>query len=128
MDDAVSKWMALSEVYGTLNQRLEKFLKSRYDLTVSEFSVISVLSEDNGEGLTINQLSKTVNLSHSAVSRLVSRLETCDTVECRLNDADRRSTVVRLTGQGRRDYSAILPDITNIITDVLTEKKIKITV
>lgn len=126
MEDALQKWMALDELHGTLNQRLEKYLKAQYDLTVSEFSVISVLNEDKGLGLTIHQLSEMVNLSHSAVSRLVARLETCNTVERGLSDTDRRNTVVRLTEQGQLDYSATLPGITNIINGVFNEKRVKI--
>ncbi|WP_052948064.1 MarR family winged helix-turn-helix transcriptional regulator [Aneurinibacillus tyrosinisolvens] len=128
MEDAIQKWMALDELHGTLNQRLEKFLKTHYNLTVSEFSVISVLNEDKGSGFTVHQLSKMVNLSHSAISRLVARLETCNTVERRSSDTDRRNTVVRLSEQGRIDYKATLPGIANIINDVFNETKVKIMV
>ena len=128
MEDALQTWMALDQLYVTLNQQLEKFLKSNYDLTVSEFMVITVLNDDTGAGLTIDQLSKLVNLSHSAVSRLVSRLETCHTVERRLNETDRRSSLVRLSDQGRADYQGILPDITAIIRNGMNKKNISITI
>ncbi|MBU8716093.1 MULTISPECIES: MarR family winged helix-turn-helix transcriptional regulator [Brevibacillus] len=128
MEDALQTWMALDQLYVTLNQQLEKFLKSNYDLTVSEFMVITVLNGDTGAGLTIDQLSKMVNLSHSAVSRLVSRLETCHTVERRLNETDRRSSLVRLSDQGRADYQGILPDITAIIRNGMNKKNISITI
>ncbi|GEB34839.1 MULTISPECIES: MarR family winged helix-turn-helix transcriptional regulator [Brevibacillus] len=128
MEDALQTWMALDQLYVTLNQQLEKFLKSNYDLTVSEFMVITVLNDDTGAGLTIDQLSKMVNLSHSAVSRLVSRLETCHTVERRLNETDRRSSLVRLSDQGRADYQGILPDITAIIRNGMNKKNISITI
>ncbi|RNB78094.1 MarR family transcriptional regulator [Brevibacillus nitrificans] len=128
MIEALQTWMALDQLYVTLNQQLEKFLKSNYDLTVSEFMVITVLNEDTSEGLTIDQLSKMVHLSHSAVSRLVSRLETCQTVERRLNETDRRSSLVRLSDQGRVDYQGILPEITTIIRNVMDKKNISITI
>ena len=128
MEDALQTWMALDQLYVTLNQQLEKFLKSNYDLTVSEFMVITVLNDDTGAGLTIDQLSKMVNLSHSAVSRLVSRLETCHTGERRLNESDRRSSLVRLSDQGRADYQGILPDITAIIRNGMNKKNISITI
>ncbi|OCT16365.1 hypothetical protein A8709_02740 [Paenibacillus pectinilyticus] len=127
MNKAIQTWMALDELHGTLNQRLEKLLRARYALTISEFAVISVLDKDDGVGLTIDQLSRSVNLSHSAVSRLVARLETCNTIEKRSGDSDRRSTVVRLSEQGRVDYKGTLPEITQIIEDVLQGNKEKMT-
>ncbi|WP_337100566.1 MarR family winged helix-turn-helix transcriptional regulator [Paenibacillus sp. YIM B09110] len=126
MENAIQAWLALDQLHGKLNQRIEKVLKTRYALTISEFAAISVLDKNDGAGLTIDQLSKSVNLSHSAVSRLVARLETCDTVVRRSGDADRRSTVVKLSEQGRRDYQSTLPEITQIIEEVFHEKQSKI--
>ncbi len=123
LEDKIQTWMNFNKIHDTLNQRLEKHLKSRYNLTISEFAVITVLNEDKDEGFTIHYLSNTVNLSHSAVSRLVARLETCHTVERGSHDTDKRSTVVKLTDQGRRDYQETLPEITAIISQVFNEEK-----
>lgn len=118
MQDKIQLWMTFEELHSTLNLRLEKYLKSKYNLTVSEFLVISVLYKNKDEELTIHQLSNIVNLSHSAISRLVARLETCNTVNRQNSEVDRRSTIVRLTKQGKQDYEEILPEITSIIREI----------
>ncbi|EPY7711250.1 MULTISPECIES: MarR family winged helix-turn-helix transcriptional regulator [Bacillus] len=123
MKDTIQVWMTLDKLHATVNQRLEKHLKSHYNLTTSEFTVITVLYEESKNGCAIQQLSEAVNLSHSAVSRLVARLETCHTVERLSTDADRRSTLVKLTNQGRRDYEETLPGIRTIINQIFEEKK-----
>ncbi|OXS54768.1 hypothetical protein B1A99_25935 [Cohnella sp. CIP 111063] len=127
MLDTFKMWMALDQLHSTLNQELEHFLKSNYNLTVSEFMTITRLSDAPDHGLTIDQLSKMVNLSHSAVSRLVVRLETCHTIERRSNEQDRRSTLVQLSESGKRDYQAILPGIVSVIQDVMKRNPVAIT-
>lgn len=127
MLDALKTWMVLDQLHSTLNQDLEHFLKSNYNLTVSEFITITMLNDAPDHGLTIDQLSKMVNLSHSAVSRLVNRLETCYTIERRSNEQDRRSTLVRLSESGKRDYQDILPGIVAVINKVLKENPVSIT-
>jgi DNA-binding MarR family transcriptional regulator len=125
MEDAMKKWIAIEHLYATLNKQLEKYLRSQYDLSISEFTVISFLSEASSSGLTIQQLGDRVTLSQSAISRLVARLETCHTVERYFSETDRRSSYVRLTEQGMRDYEEALPGIAKVMNEALKNKVIK---
>ncbi len=120
----MKKWIAIEHLHATLNKQLEKYLRFQYDLSISQFTVISILSEESSSGLTIQQLADKVTLSQSAISRLVARLETCHTVERHFNERDRRSSHVRLTEQGMRAYKEALPGIAQVMNEALNNKVI----
>jgi DNA-binding MarR family transcriptional regulator len=126
VEDALKTWAVINSLSAKMNNRLEEYLKTQYNLSVSEFTVISILDANQHTGLTIQQLESRVNLSQSAISRLISRLEKCRTVKRQLSEKDRRCAIVKLTSEGRCSYKETLPGISEIITDVLTSDESKV--
>ncbi|NWK84951.1 MarR family transcriptional regulator [Staphylococcus sp. GSSP0090] len=81
---------------------IEKNLKQQYHISLKEFYVLYEIYKSDDKKLNINDLIKTVNLSQSAMSRLINRLESephklIKREEC---GKDRRITYFHLTENG----------------------------
>lgn len=62
-------WCALSALHGRIESHIERALQATHDLSVREFSVLNVLSEQHdgpGGHLRMNQVADSVVLSQSA--------------------------------------------------------------
>src|ERR1700741_330446 len=70
-------WRTLAALHAQLEDAPERALQRAHDLSVSEYSVLDVLSRQDvfsGCYLRMTQLSRAVVLSQSATTRLVTRL------------------------------------------------------
>ena len=81
-----------------MNIHAEKVLKP-YDLTVEQFILLKNMPEN--EALSQNQLCEIVKKSAANVTRILDRLEKKTFVKRKQNPADRRSTLLVLTDQGK---------------------------
>ncbi len=70
-------------------------------------------------GLSIDQLSRGLRLSHPGTVRLVDRLVALGLVERRPSAADRRSTSLELTAAGTDQREALLALRRNVLADLL---------
>lgn len=104
-DDAVEVraqgWRTLAALHGRLEEALEKALQAGFDLSVVEFTVLDTLARQDGWHMRMRQLSRAAALSHSATTRLVTRLENRGLLARYLCDDDRRGIYSTLTEQGR---------------------------
>ncbi|MBC3984084.1 MarR family transcriptional regulator [Streptomyces sp. AC536] len=98
-------WCALSALHSRLEAHIERALEAAAELSVREYSVLDVLSEQHdGEGghLRMNQLADVVVLSQSATTRLVSRLEERGLLVRYLCPTDRRGIYTDVSDDGRK--------------------------
>ncbi|MFF4603906.1 MarR family winged helix-turn-helix transcriptional regulator [Streptomyces sp. NPDC001339] len=96
-------WCALSALHGRIESHIERALQEQHDLSVREFSVLSVLSEQHdgpGGHLRMHQVADAVVLSQSATTRLVTRLEDRGLLSRYLCPDDRRGIYTNVTLQG----------------------------
>ena len=104
-DDAVEVraqgWRTLAALHGLLEEALEKALQAGFDLSVVEFTVLDTLDRQDGWHMRMQQLSRAAALSHSATTRLVTRLEKRGLLRRTLCDDDRRGIYSSLTEDGR---------------------------
>ena len=81
-DDAVEVraqgWYTLAALHGLIDSRLERALQASSDLSVVEYTVLDVLSRQDGWHMRMQQLARAAALSSSATTRLVTRLEDRD--------------------------------------------------
>lgn len=97
-------WRTLAALHGRIEEALERALQREHDLSVSEYSVLDVLSRQNVLSscyLRMNQLSRAVVLSQSATTRLVTRLEQRGLLQRYLCPDDRRGIYTEVTEEGR---------------------------
>jgi DNA-binding MarR family transcriptional regulator len=104
-DDAVEVraqgWRTLAALHGRLEEALEKALQSEFDLSVVEYTVLDTLARQDGWHMRMQQLSRAAALSHSATTRLVTRLEKRGLLARFLCPDDRRGIYSQITDQGR---------------------------
>ena len=104
-DDAVEVraqgWRTLAALHGRLEEALEKALQAGFDLSVVEYTVLDTLDRQDGWHMRMQQLSRAAALSHSATTRLVTRLEKRGLLRRTLCDDDRRGIYSSLTEAGR---------------------------
>ncbi|MGW8377796.1 MarR family winged helix-turn-helix transcriptional regulator [Streptomyces sp. ODS28] len=97
-------WCALSALHGRIEAHIERALQAQHGISVREFSVLDVLSEqhdDTGGHFRMNQLADAVVLSQSATTRLVNRLEERGLLTRYLCPDDRRGIYTDVTAAGR---------------------------
>jgi DNA-binding MarR family transcriptional regulator len=105
-------WCALSALHGRIEARIERALQAEHGLSVREFSVLDVLSEQHdGDGghFRMTQLSDAVVLSQSATTRLVNRLEERGLLTRYLCPTDRRGIYTNVTKAGHALLEAARP-------------------
>jgi DNA-binding MarR family transcriptional regulator len=100
---AAPGWSALVAVHGIVEDRLERALQAAHDLSLREFTLLDVLSrQHNGPGghLQMHQVAGAVQLSQSATTRLVTRLEDRGLLSRYLCDTDRRGIYTDVSPDG----------------------------
>ena len=126
-DDALAAdWHELMGRYTRLMCSLDRELGA-HDLTASEFEVLQQLEQAEECSLRMATLAESAHLTQSALSRLVSRLESDGLVERRACVQDRRSLFVALTDAGRARYAEARPTQRRVLreegSDCLTERR-----
>jgi DNA-binding MarR family transcriptional regulator len=104
-DDAVEVraqgWRTLAALHGRLEEALEKALQAGFALSVVEYTVLDTLGRQDGWHMRMQQLARAAALSHSATTRLVTRLENRELLSRFLCADDRRGIYSTLTEQGK---------------------------
>lgn len=78
------------------------------DLTPLQFAVLAYLNKRNGQpGIDQNSLAARLGVERSHVSLLVEELGNRGLVERRVNDADRRARILRLTSKGEKIFDQL---------------------
>ncbi|MEV8637955.1 MarR family transcriptional regulator [Streptosporangium sp. NPDC051023] len=124
-DDAVEArahgWRTLAALHARIEDRLEHALQADHDLSVSEFTVLDVLSRQDGWYMRMQQLSRAVVLSQSATTRLVSRLEGRGLLSRYLCEDDRRGIYTEVTPSGRDLLARARPTHDTVLKETLDE-------
>jgi DNA-binding MarR family transcriptional regulator len=122
-DDAVEArahgWRTLAALHARIEDRLERALQRGHELSVSEYTVLEVLSRQDGFHLRMNQLASAVVLSQSATTRLVGRLEDRGLLERYLCADDRRGIYTEVTPAGRGLLDSARPTHDQALTEAL---------
>jgi DNA-binding MarR family transcriptional regulator len=105
-DDAVEVraqgWRTLAALHGRLEEALEKALQAQFELSVVEYSVLDSLARQDGWHMRMRQLARAAALSHSATTRLVTRMENRGLLNRYLCEDDRRGIYSTLTERGKQ--------------------------
>lgn len=117
-------WCALSALHSRIESHIERALQAQHDLSVREFSVLNVLSEQHdgpGGHLRMHQVADSVVLSQSATTRLVTRLEERGLLSRYLCADDRRGIYTDVTPDGLTLLAAARPTHDTALTEALQE-------
>lgn len=117
-------WCALSALHGHIESHIERALQAAHGLSVREFSVLNVLSDQHdGEGghLRMHQVAESVVLSQSATTRLVNRLEERGLLVRFLCSTDRRGIYTDVSPAGRQLLEEARPTNDAALREALDE-------
>jgi DNA-binding MarR family transcriptional regulator len=113
------QWQALLEQHARVTIALERAL-AEYDLGISEFGVLAELASAPENECRMQQLSGTVHLTQSALSRVVARLEEQGLVSRFMCKDDRRGIFASLTPAGRERYEQARPTHSAVLAENLS--------
>ena len=99
-------WLRLLKTSRTVEADLRERLRLTFGTTLPKFDVMAAL-ERQPAGLTMTELSRFLMVSNGNVTGIVDRLVTEGLVVRRAHEQDRRSTFVRLTSKGARQFAAM---------------------
>ncbi|GAA1307417.1 MarR family winged helix-turn-helix transcriptional regulator [Pseudonocardia xinjiangensis] len=112
-------WRTLAALHARLDEALERALQSGFGLSVVEYTVLDTLARQDGWHMRMQQLAGAAMLSHSATTRLVTRLETRGLLSRYLCDDDRRGIYSTLTTDGKELLEQAHPVHDSALADAL---------
>jgi DNA-binding MarR family transcriptional regulator len=119
-DQLLEQWRELESVHARVREALERALERKHQLSLSEYEVLRRLTEsDAAKGRRIQELAEEINLSQSALSRLVGRLEEAGYVSRATCDYDRRGIFACVTDAGRKAEEEANPTHRAVLAETL---------
>ncbi len=109
----------------TLQEVLKKDI-SCYKLNPAEFGVLEYLYHKNEQ--QIIQICDKLLMPNSSMTYVIDKLESKDLVQRKVNDDDKRSTLIELTDKGKKLFDEIFPKHElkiNEIFSVLSDEEIE---
>jgi DNA-binding MarR family transcriptional regulator len=118
-------WCVLSLLHERIQAHIERILQDKHDLSVREFSLLNVLSQqkENGDHLHMKDVADSVVLSQSATTRLVTRLEERGLLARFLCPTDRRGIYTEVTDAGHALLKAARPTNQQALQEALEEAR-----
>lgn len=99
-------WLKILKVSRRIEGELRDRLRTEFGSTLPRFDVMAALDRTE-DGLRMSELSGVLKVSNGNVTGIVDRLVMDGLVERLPVEGDRRAMTVRLTKQGRKDFSAL---------------------
>lgn len=117
----MTAWLKHVNSTHEIERNIEKQLRTQYQLSLSEFYVMYYLYQESNKTLRQNELQNHLNITQSALSRLIVRLETHDQhiVQRYVCTQDGRGVCIVLTDSG----SKLLEESIQIVDALLKESK-----
>lgn len=126
-DDAVEVrargWQTLAVLHGLIESELDRSLMRTVGLSVVEYTVLDVLSRQDGWHMRMQQLARATALSPSATTRLVARLEARGLLRRILCEDDRRGIYSELTPAGQDLHKVAGPTHDEALFTTLVEAR-----
>lgn len=105
--DEIKKWEEAAALYARIAPPVDAQLSARHGITLSDFFAMRALAHHPKGHMRIQALAEEIGLSPSAMSRLVSRLETGGSFRRFVCDTDKRGMYTELTDVGRDELRKI---------------------
>jgi DNA-binding MarR family transcriptional regulator len=123
-NELVHAWRELLQRYHSTSCALDRTLRDRHGLGLSEFEVLEQLVETpatgDGPARRMQELGDRVQLSQSALSRVVARLERDGLVQRTMCADDRRGIYVMLTDAGRARHAEAVSTHREVLAEHLS--------
>ena len=104
--DSVRLWLRLLACTRTIEKQVRRRFADRYDITLPRVDIMAALDR-HPEGMTMGQLSQALLVSNGNVTGVVQALVRDGYVGVAPSPTDGRSSIVRLTEQGRQCFDGL---------------------
>lgn len=103
-EQKVDNWIKMTKYIHYIEAMIERKLKEQYHLSIKEFYVLYEIYKSKNKKYKINDLIKVVDLSQSAMSRLIVRMENTETALVYRQECveDQRAMYIYLTSNGEK--------------------------
>lgn len=101
-DELQKCWFDLTRWHQESTNELERVLQEQHNLTLNEFYALLCVAQSSTKHRSLQELQQFTGLSQSAMSRLISRMETkcCGIIKLQGYGGDRRNVFVSITENG----------------------------
>ena len=126
-NELFATWINLTKYHNRLLKAMDYSLHHQFQLGMNEFYLLYFLAQTDEKKMRLSDLLPKVGLSHSALSRLVSRMEKYrgkSLVERKADEKDKRSVDVFLSEEGERLAEEMLSLLNSTLNKQLSEKDI----
>ncbi|MGD6849278.1 MarR family winged helix-turn-helix transcriptional regulator [Rossellomorea aquimaris] len=127
-DHIVDSWVNYAKFYSRLQSSIDYTLQQQYQLSLNEFYFLYYLSKADNRTLRLTQLQPKVGLSLSAISRLVTRMESYQNNQIVKKSTyleDKRSSTVMLTNEGEELLALIEVTLNDKLRGFLTDSDLE---
>jgi DNA-binding MarR family transcriptional regulator len=114
-------WRRLSQLHGSIYAALDGRLQRDFRVSLTEFDVLDALERSPEGDLRMQELATIAGLTQSALSRLVTRLQSANLVERVVCEDDRRGRYIGITDQGRALVGLLRPVFEQTLTQAVVE-------
>lgn len=127
VEPGLEAWIRFLRAHASLTRQLSARLESEHGLTLNDFDVLAQLAHAEGRQLRRVDLSRSVLLTASGITRLLDGLEHAGWVEKGICTSDARVTYAVLTDDGlakyRRARTSHLADVEALFRSRFTEEE-----
>lgn len=112
-------WIRLLLARQVIEAELRRRLRDRFDMTLPQFDVMAALFR-NPDGMTMSALSEALMVSNGNVTGIIDRLMAKQYVARETFAGDRRRFIVKLTPEGREQFSGVATMHENWVDELLS--------
>jgi DNA-binding MarR family transcriptional regulator len=127
-NELFNAWINLTKFHDRLLKAMDYKLKNQFQLGIKEFYLMYYLAQTEQKKMSLSDLVPKVDLSHSALSRLVTRLEQYragSLVERKKDVNDKRSVDIFLMKKGEKFIHEMQMLINESLQSQMSEKDIQ---
>jgi DNA-binding MarR family transcriptional regulator len=128
--DALRVWLRIMMIYKVVYKEVHGRLREQFGITLARFDLMAVLAR-HPDGIRMGEISNRLMVTSGNVTQLTEHMEKEGLVERAPDPSSGRACLVRLTGKGRRVFSAVEAEHESWIIDLFSglnrqEKKLLI--
>lgn len=126
-NELFTTWINLTKYHNRLLKAMDYSLHHQFQLGINEFYLLYYLVQTDERKMRLSELFPKIGLSHSALSRLVSRMEKYrgeSLVQRSTDERDKRSVDILLSEEGERLAEEMLSLLNSTLNKQLSEKDI----
>jgi DNA-binding MarR family transcriptional regulator len=127
-NELFNAWISLAKYHERILKAIDYTLQDQFQLGIKEFYLMYYLAQSEQKKMRLSDLVPKVGLSHSALSRLVTRLEQHrgdSLVQRRTDSNDRRSVYIILMKKGEQYIQEMQLLINDSLHSRMSEKDIQ---